>query len=337
LTRKSFLRSVFTAGVGSLVLNQSFASEESASSLAHAKLPPYLVAGDTIAITCPAGAVDLSKLQCCCTTMEKWGLNVSFGKTVGKHWQRFGGTDRERLEDFQQLLDDKNVKAILFGRGGYGTMRIIDQLNWEQFKKHPKWLVGYSDLTVVHLHVHSNLNICTLHADMSNGFSDDANDPSAVSLRQALFGEKLEYTVKGHQKNKTGKAAGKLVGGNLTIVNACAASNSDISTKGKILFIEDVSEYKYNIDRMMMTLKRSGKLDKLAGLVVGEFTATKTDEEGQFDVAVEDIIFEKVKEYNYPVCFHFPAGHIAANRALKMGCNVELTVDSNTVTLTELV
>ena len=337
MKRKTFLRSLFTAGVGSLIVNKglAYSPEEVSDFSSSIVIPPYLKAGDTVAITCPAGAVDLGRINCCCFALEKWGLNVKLGKTVGKRWQRFGGTDQERLEDFQELIDDNTVKAIIFGKGGYGTMRIIDKVNWEKFKKQPKWLVGYSDLTVIHLHVHSNLHISTIHGDMSNGFSDDPYDPSSLSLNQALFGSKTEYNLKSFEMNRVGSVSGKLVGGNLTLINACTASKSDIDTKGKILFIEDVSEFKYSIDRMMMSLKRSRKLDKLAGLVVGEFTATRYDEEETFDMRVEDIIYDKVKEYDYPVCFHFPSGHIAENRALKMGMNYDLIVGREMVSLKE--
>lgn len=338
MNRKSFLRSFVAASLGSLVLNnRSAASPTEEMSLKSSYIiPPYLKPGDTVGITCPAGNVELAKVQCCGAALEKWGLKVKYGKTVGKQWQRFGGTDQERLEDFQALIDDETVKAIIFGKGGYGTMRIIDQVNWDKFKMRPKWLVGYSDLTVVHLHLHSNLNICTIHGDMSNGFSENAFDPSATSLNNALFGNALRYDIKSYEMNRTGTAQGKLIGGNLTLLNACAGSKSDINTRGKILFIEDVSEYKYNIDRMMMSLKRSGKLDKLAGLVVGAFTATKDDVENTFNLKLEEIIWEKVKEYDYPVCFHFPAGHIVDNRAIKMGVNYTLNVGRETVNLSEV-
>ena len=338
MNRKLFLRSMIGAGIATLAGTKSFAyTTQEVVKPSSTVIPPYLKAGDTVGITCPAGAIDLSNIQCCCKTLENWGLNVKFGKTVGKRWQRFGGTDQERLEDFQELIDDSSVKAIIFGKGGYGTMRIIDKINWDKFRNNPKWLVGYSDLTVVHLHVHSNLNICSVHGDMGNGFSNDPADASSTSLRQALFGDKMDYSVKSFEMNRTGKATGKLIGGNLTILNACNASKSDVSTDGKILFIEDVSEYKYNIDRMMMSLKRSGKLDKLAGLVVGEFTATRNDEEVSFDMRVEDIIWDKVKEYDYPVCFHFPAGHIARNRAIKMGISYEFNVGADGARLTEII
>ena len=338
MNRKSFLKSFIGAGVGSFVVNNAFAGTEETKSLSsQAIIPPYLKPGDTVGITCPAGAVELEKVQCCCNALEQWGLNVTFGKTVGKKWQRFGGTDEERLEDFQGMLDDKNIKAVIFGKGGYGTLRIIDKIDWSNFKQQPKWLVGYSDLTVVHLHVHNNLNMSTLHADMSSGFSNNPSDISVASIKDALFGSIMKYAVKSHAMNRPGNTTGRLVGGNLTMLNACAASKSDVNTKGKILFIEDVSEFKYNIDRMMMTLKRAGKLDQLAGLIVGEFTAIRSNEEDSFNMCVEEIIGDKVKEYDYPVCFHFPAGHIAGNRALKMGVTYELSVGIETSNLTEIV
>ena len=339
MDRKSFLQSFAALSMGTLLFKNAGAnsSDSLVNGMPSAIIPPYLKKGDTVGITCPAGAVEAQNLQCCISTLEQWGLNVKFGKTVGKRWQRFGGTDAERLEDFQSLIDDEAIQAIIFAKGGYGTMRIIDEVNWDKFRKNPKWLVGYSDLTVVHMHVHSNFNICTVHGNMTNGFNTDPNSPSAASLSNVLFGNRVQYNIKGFPLNRPGITMGKVVGGNLSMVNACAASKSDIRTEGKILFIEDVSEYKYTIDRMMMSLKRSGKLDKLAGLIVGEFTATKTETEETFSMRIEDIISDKVKEYDYPVCFHFPAGHIADNRALKMGVNYELKVGRDAVSLTETV
>jgi muramoyltetrapeptide carboxypeptidase len=338
MNRKSFLMSFMGAGIGSFLINNAFAGTEETNSLStQAIIPPYLKPGDTVGITCPAGAVEPDKVQCCCDALKQWGLNITFGKTVGKKWQRFGGTDQERLEDFQEMIDDKNINAIIFGKGGYGTLRIIDKLDWNKFRQYPKWLVGYSDLTVVHLHVHNTLNICTLHGDMSRGFSGNFSDLSVSSIKDALFGSRMDYTLKSHVMNRTGKTTGRLIGGNLTMLNACLGSKSDVNTKGKILFIEDVSEFKYNIDRMMMSLKRSGKLDQLAGLIVGEFTAIRDDQDESFNMCIEEIIWDKVKEYNYPVCFHFPAGHIAENRALKMGVNHELNVGRETTNLLEIV
>jgi muramoyltetrapeptide carboxypeptidase len=338
MDRKSFFKTFIPAGLAVLLVKDALANPTGNDSLNMPAIPfpSYLKAGDTVAITCPAGPVEFERMQPCHKTLAKWGLNVRYGKTVGKRWQRFGGTDVERLHDFQELLDDPTIKAIIFGKGGYGTMRIIDQLNWDKFRQNPKWLVGYSDLTVVHLHVHANFQIPTIHADMGNGFSAGALDQSASSLNNALFGNVTEYHLKSGPMNRRGVATGKLVGGNLTLVHACAASKSDINTEGKILFLEDVSEYKYNIDRMMMSLKRSGKLEKLAGLVIGQFTATKQDQEESFNLSIEEIVWDKVKEYDYPVCFNFPAGHIAENRALKMGVPFELSVGAEVASLSEL-
>ncbi|MDB5191440.1 MAG: Peptidase [Segetibacter sp.] len=341
MNRKTFLQILVPATLGTLFVKEVFAGSKSIAPIASLAdeslyvIPPYLQAGDTIAITCPAGAVDYSSMLPCEIALKKWGLNVRYGSTVGKKWQRFGGTDKERLDDFQAMIDDPSIKAIMFGKGGYGTMRIIDKLNWDKFKQNPKWLVGYSDLTVVHSHVHANLGIATIHGDMGTGFIADPYDASAFSLQQALFGGKMEYNIKSFSMNRLGTAKGKVVGGNLSMLHACTGSKSDIKTDGKILFIEDVSEFKYSIDRMMMSLKRSGKLENLTGLIVGEFTATKQDAEDSFDMRIEDIIWDKVKEYNYPVCFHFPSGHIRENRALKLGLNYTMNVGREYVLLEE--
>ncbi|TDH23112.1 LD-carboxypeptidase [Segetibacter sp. 3557_3] len=298
-------------------------------------LPPNLKAGDTIGITCPAGFVTPEKILNCAAILKNWGFRVCYGNTVGKQWMRFGGTDRERLEDFQTLLDDDNIHAVLFGKGGYGTMRIIDQVNWEKFREKPKWLIGYSDLTTVHLHVQANLGIPTLHGDMVTGMSGDY-DRSSSTLFDALHGIPLQYAFRGSAMNRPGFATATLVGGNLSMIAACAGSKSDINTAGKILFIEEVSEYKYTIDRMLLNLKRSGKLDKLAGLILGGFTAVKVDQEETFQMSVEEIVYEKVREYGYPVCFNFPAGHMKDNCALKLGVPHELTVNQKEVTLVEI-
>ncbi|WP_207495408.1 S66 peptidase family protein [Aridibaculum aurantiacum] len=333
MDRKAFFKTFLPAGVAAMMFKHALANPSNGTSKVADHIPSFLKAGDAVAITCPAGHMDAEKILPCTRLLQKWGLKVVYGKTVGKKWHRFGGTDHERMEDFQSLLDNPSIKAIIFGKGGYGTMRIIDQLNWEKFKQHPKWLVGYSDLTVVHLHVHNNLRIPTIHGNMGNGIAND--DASTASLYQALFGFKTEYTVKSVPLNRTGEARGQLVGGNLTMLHACLSSKSDVDTRGKILFIEDVSEYKYTIDRMLMSLKRSGKLDHLAGLVVGQFSAMKQDAEENFTMGLEDIIMDKVKEYGYPVCFNFPAGHIAGNRALKLGVPYDLLVGREWVILNE--
>lgn len=333
MNRKSFFQAILPASIVAFSAKKAAAFPQDKINTSASIVPPYLKPGDTVAITCPAGAVELTNMESCIQTLQKWGLYVIHGKTVGKRWQRFSGTDAERLQDFQELLDNPSVKAIIFGRGGYGTMRIIDQVNWTKFRQQPKWLVGYSDLTVIHLHVHQNLHIPTVHGDMSTGFSSPGG--SCSSLFDVLFGRKSEYALPSSPFNRTGEATGEIIGGNLTLLNACLGSKSDIDTSGKILFIEDVSEYKYTLDRMLMSLKRSGKLGNLAGLVVGGITATKAEVETGFAMSIEELIMDKVKEYKYPVCFNFPAGHIADNRAIKMGVPFDLIVGREWVLLYE--
>lgn len=339
MNRKAFLRSFLPLTIGAMASRKLLAAPINSplytDFITSAAMPPYLKEGNTVGITCPAGFVETNNLQSCFKTLRKWGLNVKYGDTVGKRWQRYGGTDAERLRDFQSLLDSDSVDAIIFGKGGYGTMRIIDKINWDKFKQKPKWLVGFSDLTTVHLHIHRNLGIPTIHADMGMGLSTD--DAASCSLQDILFGKPVNYSVKGFEMNRAGTASGVLVGGNLSLIQACSGSQSDIDTEGKILFIEDVNEYKYQIDRMLTHLQRSGKLDKLAGLVVGEFSATKEHEEIVYGQSIEEMIWEKVRDYNYPVCFHFPAGHIKNNLALKLGVSYQLSVSKQQVDLKETI
>ena len=299
-------------------------------------VPPFLKPGDTIGIVCPAGYMAAEKMQTCLRTLQDWGYRVKTGKTVGSNSQTyFSGTDEERLADFQQMLDDDEVRAVLCGRGGYGTGRIIDSIKFKKFRKHPKWVIGYSDITVLHSHIHSNFGISTLHAPMAAAFNEEGYKNEFVgSLRDALEGKKLSYTCPVHAFNRPGKAKGELVGGNLALLTHLIGSRSDIKTKNRILFLEDIGEYLYNIDRMMHQLKRSGKLDKLAGLVVGRFTDTK-DSERPFGKTVYEIIQHLVKDYEYPVCFEFPVSHDAENYALKIGFNYELEVSKDKVLLAE--
>lgn len=280
--------------------------------------PPYLKPGDFIGITCPAGPIDQKEARYAEVMLGRWGYKTKLGNTIGKNWNRFAGTDEERAADFQRLLDDPIVKAILFGRGGYGTMRMMDMVNWDSFRANPKWLVGFSDITAFHCHVNRNFGIPTIHGRMAGGFGSQ-EDESEISLRDTLSGKPQVYRWPKHTLNRAGLAEGTLVGGNLSLIYAMQASPSELDTTGKILFIEDVSEYKYTVDRMLMNLKRSGKLSKLAGLIVGGFTTTKEEGEGYFTASMDEIIFEKVKEFGYPVAFGFPAGHQRPNLALKFG------------------
>lgn len=335
MDRKKFLQTFLPATLLGNAAWQSFAAAH--KNIKHPIPTPLpLQPGDTVGITCPANATEYKHLIGL-NALKNWGLNVKIGNTVGKKWLRFAGTDEERLADFQQMLDDEEVKAIFFAKGGYGTMRIIDNINWDKFLDKPKWLIGFSDVTTVHLHVQANFGIPTIHADMITGFTDNLKDPSANTIHDILFGNRITYTVKGHAMNRAGTVTAQLVGGNLSLLQACSGSKSDIKTDGKILFIEDVGEYKYNIDRMMMNLKRSGKLDNLAGLMVGMFTATKSNEEETYTASIEDIIMDKVANYNYPVCFNFPSGHVTYNFALKMGVEYYFNVTRQKVNLVEQV
>lgn len=300
------------------------------------KFPPYLKKGDTIGITCPAGYMVREKAQSCIDTVQQWGFNVMVGKTLGSDSVNyFSGTDEERLNELQAMLDSDSISAILFGRGGYGFSRIIDKINFTQFKKKPKWLMGYSDITLLHAHIHRNYKIATLHAPMAAAFNDGGYENEFVlSLLKAIVGKKITYTCAAHSLNRKGMAEGQLVGGNLSMLAHVTGTASDIRTKNKILFIEDIGELIYSTDRMMQQLKRSGKLDKLAGLLVGGFTDVK-DTERPFGKTVYEVIYDSVKEYNYPVCFEFPVGHNERNYALKVGGTYRMNVSGKSVLLSE--
>lgn len=293
------------------------------------KTPPYLKKGSTIGITCPAGYMAAEKAQTCINTLQQWGFTVMVGKTLGSNSTNyFSGTDEERLEELQAMLDSENIQAILFGRGGYGVSRIIDKIDFTQFKKKPKWLIGYSDITLLHTHIHTNLKIATLHSPMAAAFNDGVEGNEFIeSMHKAITGKKINYKCAAHPLNKKGAATGELIGGNLALLAHATGTPSDLTTKNKILFIEDIGEQVYAIDRMLRQLKRSGKLDKLAALVVGNFTDIK-DTDRPFGKTVYEVIAEIVKEYNYPVCFGFPVGHCKENYALKAGLKHQLTVTS---------
>ncbi len=298
------------------------------------KIPPYLKKGDTIGITCPAGYMAADKAQTCITTLQKWGYHVMVGKTLGSNSANyFSGTDEDRRDDVQAMLDDATINAILFGRGGYGVGRIIDQLDFTKFKKNPKWLIGFSDITVLHNHLNTKLKIASLHAPMAAAFDEGENE-FIRSLKNALMGKKGKYKIVAHSFNKKGNASGQLVGGNLTLLVNCIGTPSDINTKNKILFIEDIGEQIYAVDRMLYQLKRSGKLQHLAGLVIGGFTDMK-DTDRPFGKTVYDAINDIVAEYNYPVCFNFPVSHGKENVALKVGMEYELKVGNKIVSLSE--
>ena len=300
------------------------------------KVPPYLQPGDTIGIVCPAGYMDPEKAQTCINTLKQWGFNIKIGKTLGSNSQNyFSGTDQERLEDFQQMLDDDAVNAILFGRGGYGLGRIIDQIKFKKFRKQPKWLIGYSDITLLHAHIFSNYKILTLHSPMAAAFNDGAAEEKYVlSLRDVLNGNKSLFETGPNELNKQGEAKGRLVGGNLALLAHIVGTSSDINTSGRLLFLEDIGEYLYNVDRMLYQLKRSGKFDKLSGLIIGGFTEMK-DTERPFGKTIYEIIHEIIKDADYPICFGFPVSHGKENYPLKIGGRYKLKVGKDNVILKE--
>ena len=300
------------------------------------KIPPYLKKGDTIGLVCPSGTLPAKKAATCIRTLEAWGYKVKIGKTLGTQHHYFAATDKERAADMQEMLDDKNVQAVLCGRGGYGMSRIIDLLDFKKFKKDPKWVIGFSDITLLHNHCTQVLKTASLHAPMAGAFNNGgATNEWVLSLKHALAGKKANYKAAPHAHNKFGIATGKLVGGNLTLVAHAVGSVSGLQTKNAILFLEDIGEYKYNIDRMMIQLKRSGMLTNLAALVVGGFTQTK-DSDPAFGASVYEIIENAVAAYNYPVCYDFPVSHDKENYTLKHGANYTLQVTAKKVSLQEL-
>lgn len=300
-------------------------------------IPPYLKSGDCIGLVAPAGFMAFDKMDTCINTLQDWGFTVKLGNTTNSNSATyFSGTDEERLRDLQQMMDDREVKAILCARGGYGISRIVDQLSFKKFRKHPKWIVGFSDITVLHAHIYSSYGIATLHAPMAAAFNDGGFANKYVhSLKDALEGVPADYECAAHPLNRAGKVEGELIGGNLSLLAHSVGTPSDLKTRHKILFIEDIGEYLYSIDRMFLQLKRSGKLEKLAGLIIGGFTDIK-DTERPFGKNVHEIIFEHIKSYCYPVCFDFPVSHDKENYALKIGGHYKLTVQDNSVELKEM-
>ncbi|MBP6872913.1 MAG: LD-carboxypeptidase [Bacteroidales bacterium] len=289
--------------------------------------PPYLKKGDKIALVSPARKVTPEEISPAKKLFESWGLEVVEGENLYAAYNQFAGSDAQRTADMQRALDDDSIRAIVCSRGGYGTVRIIDRLDFNRFASHPKWIVGFSDITVLHSHIHRHLNIETLHAIMPVNIRERCeSDRSLNSLRKALFGKELSYRYPAEPFFRKGSARAQLVGGNLSILYSLTNTRSDISTNGKILFIEDLDEYLYHIDRMMLNLRRSGKLEGLAGLIVGAMSKMH-DNEVSFQKSASDIIAEAVEDYPYPVCFNFPAGHGPDNRALILGREVGLEIN----------
>jgi muramoyltetrapeptide carboxypeptidase len=300
-------------------------------------VPPYLSAGDTIGIVCPSGFMALERVLPCVDILKSWGFRVKLGKTVGGNSSNyFSGDDAERLDDLQEMLDDEDIKAILFGRGGYGLSRIMGDISFKKFRKSPKWLLGYSDISLLHAHVYANYEIVTGHTPMAGAFADaGSEDPYIRSIRNLLTGKGLSYAADSHPFNRKGEAMGVLMGGNLTLLAHAIGGSSDFKTKGLILFIEDIGEYLYNIDRMLHQMKDAGKFQKPAAVIVGSFTDLK-DTERPFGENAYEIIRDVLQEYDFPVCYGFPVGHVKENFALKCGAEFLLKVGKDEAILTEV-
>lgn len=291
--------------------------------------PPYLKNGDKIAITCPAKALK-TPMTDAIKLLESWGLEVVLGETVDAVFHQFAGTDELRSRDMQKFINDDSIKAIIAARGGYGCIRIVDEIDWTPLLKKPKWIIGFSDITVFHLQLQS-MGIQSIHGQMPSTIPDSTAS-GLESLRKALFGEELIYEIPSSPKNRIGEASGELIGGNLSLLVASLASKSDVDYSGKILFIEEVGEYHYTIDRMIRTLDRAGKFKNLAGLILGGFTSVKNDEP-YFGWDTHQIIEEVVKQYDFPVCYDFPAGHISDNHALIFGREIVLKIGKSGVNI----
>ncbi len=339
MNRKHFL----SAMLGVPLLDSLSPAAAPRAATAPLQVPPYLKPGDTIGITCPAGYITAEEIQPAVRMMESWGFKVAAGSTVGKRDHTFGGTDEERRQDMQTMLDDPNIRAIMCGRGGYGCARIVDQLDFSRFRERPKWVIGFSDITVLHCHINRHFGIATIHSKMCNSFPDDMTQADAEmkdtieSIREALTGTPMRYSAAPENSNRTGTASGVLIGGNLSMIQSVSGTDSEIDTVGKILFLEDAGEYLYSLDRMLGNLRRSHKFDNLAGLIIGGFNRIKPDDPGEeFGHTVNDMVLQRVSDFSYPVCFNFPVGHQRNNYALKCGVMHHLNVQAGKVELREL-
>ncbi|MDB2385048.1 LD-carboxypeptidase [Polaribacter sp.] len=294
--------------------------------------PSSLKIGDTIAIVAPAGILKnrTGAIYKAKQTAESWGLHVVIGKNIYKNGNHFAGTDQERTADFQKALNDKSIKAIWCARGGYGSVRILDKLDFSTFLENPKWVIGYSDITAFHNHIH-NLGVATIHGMMPTSFEfeEAKNKQSIASLKNALFGKKLHYQITSSQYNRTlgkTKIEGQIIGGNLSIVTSMLGSKSQINTKNKILFLEEIGEYKYAIDRLLQSLKRAGYFDDVNAIIIGNMSNVKKNKTLPWGSSIKQLILDVVPK-NIPVLFNFPAGHEIDNRAMIFGGNVQLKIE----------
>lgn len=312
-------------------------------------IPAYLKKGDKVGLVSPAGVIDEDCFKRGVEVLQAWGLNIVKAKHIIGSYGIFSASDKDRLFDFQGFLDDKDITAIFCMRGGYGLARIIDSLNFDKFLLNPKWIIGFSDITVLHSHLQQNLDVASIHAAMPQSYPFDEkgikyNSPALNSLYTACFGHNSEFlspvnvnTTLNYDMHidpiftnfyRQGSVKAPIIGGNLSVLYSLRGTKTDIDTNGKILFLEDLDEYDYHIDRMLLSLKRGGKFDNLAGVIIGKFSDIKSGRIS-FGKSVEEIIFSYFKDGNYPVCFGFFAGHIEDNHALYLGKNVEFEVITN--------
>jgi len=310
---------------------------------ADSKIPPYLQKGDCIGITSPSGHIQYKELLPAIQQIKSWGLTFKTGQTIGLKDGTFGGTDQQRAADFQQMLDDPSIRAILCARGGYGAIRIIDQIDFSSLNHNPKWIIGFSDATVFHTHIAHNYHLATLHSKMCNSFPDNWASATAQqqatinSIRDALMNtKKMSYQSLVNPMNRTGRAQGELIGGNMRTIENLSGTRSSLEAAGKILFLEETHEYLYNMDRMLWNLSRTGQLRHLKGLIIGAMIRTpQKDPNDEMNRSIYELVMEKVRDYDYPVTFDFPVGHIVENYALKCGVQHRLEVTTVGTTLVE--
>ena len=297
--------------------------------------PPYLKAGDTVAIVAPSGILKnrTDEVTQAVDLLRSWGLHAVVGKHVFSKDDHFAGTDAERCEDFQNALDDPTISAIWCARGGYGTVRILDKLDYTKFKSNPKWIIGYSDITALHNQLH-NEGFQSIHALMCVSLTKDLDDikHTLATFKSTIFGNPVDYTLEGSTYNKVGTTSGQLVGGNLTMIHTMLGSKTSIDTSGKILFIEEIGEYKYHIDRMLQSLKRAGYFDNCKGLLVGDMSKMRKNTT-LWGTSVEQLILDALSEYDFPIAFNMPAGHEKDNRAMVLGKAITLRVEKGRSTV----
>jgi len=306
-------------------------------------IPPYLKKGDCIGITSPSGHIQYKELLPAIQRIKSWGLTFKTGQTIGLKDGTFGGTDQQRTVDFQRMLEDPDIKAILCARGGYGAIRIIDRIDFSSLNKNPKWIIGFSDATVFHIHIAHNYHLATLHSKMCNSFPDNWEKATSQqratidSIRDALMDtKKMHYQSLMNPMNRLGSAEGELIGGNMRTIENLSGTRSSLEAAGKILFLEETHEYLYNMDRMLWNLERSGQLKHLKGLIIGAMIRTpQRNADDELNKSIYELVMEKVKDFTYPVTFDFPVGHIVENYALKCGVPHRLEVTTIGTTLRE--